>query len=118
LVCSSRIALDPHGRVIAVATTSAPDVEIGRRWILIGNSGRAGERGFEWMGRSGRKPTARERPEARPPYESRQKTASWERRTAEREQVPDEHLADAEAIRLARLEQQRQPADLLQAVAA
>jgi hypothetical protein len=57
----------------------------------------------------GRPPTPRERAEARPPYSSGPN--SWHPR--QRREVPDEELADKEAVKLARLEQQRQPADLI-----
>jgi hypothetical protein len=42
---------------------------------------------------------------------------SAKRARAERPEVPDELLADEEAVRLARLEQQRRPVDLINVAA-
>lgn len=62
----------------------------------------------------GRAPTAEERAAARAPY--RAPTAPLPMR--ERAAIPDELLAEQEAVRLARVEQQREPADLFRLVAA
>ncbi len=62
----------------------------------------------------GRPPTAAEMAEARTPYNA--PTAPPVMR--ERVEPDDDQLAEGEAIRLARLEQQRRPPDLIQAFAA
>lgn len=62
-------------------------------------------------GQTGRPPTARERAESKPPYESKTKAAARERRTTV--ELDDDELDDAEAIRQAMLEQRRQPVDLV-----
>ena len=107
---SSRLAFDHHGRLVAIEAD-------GTRWVVLGNLVYSTSSGeiilFGWLGRSGRPPTAREMAEARPPYEST--SAMRERR--QRLEVPDDELDEKAAIEAARLEQQRQPADLLQAVA-
>jgi hypothetical protein len=57
-----------------------------------------------------RRPTARERMEAKPPYESRSKAAAWQRRAA---MLEDDEFDDEQAIAYARREQQHEPADLI-----
>jgi hypothetical protein len=61
----------------------------------------------------GRLPDAREMLTTRAPYDSN--SAVRQRKQVE---VPDDELADAEAVRLARVEQQREPVDLIGRVAA
>jgi hypothetical protein len=61
-----------------------------------------------WLGTSGRPATAREQAEARAPYSSAKPT-----RRERRREIPDELLADEEAVELARREQEREPADLI-----
>jgi hypothetical protein len=103
---SSRLALDGHGRKVVIVTTSTDGLPIGYVFAVL-----------DWNGfftPPGRAPTAQERMSARPPYESKTRAATWERR-ANRD---DEQLAEAEAIRLAMLEQRREPADLIGRVAA
>lgn len=74
----------------------------GLRWLVI-----------VWEAKTGRKPSALEMQQARAPYR-----AGVSRREREHQQVPDELLADQEAVELARLEQQREPPDLIGRVAA
>ena len=103
---SSRLAVDQWGRTVVIVTTpTEPWLEVGARFLVVD----ALELGFEPRGR---RPTARERAEARPPYESRTKAAAWERRTVI---VEDDELDDEQAIAYARREQQREPADLIRA---
>jgi hypothetical protein len=95
---SSRLAVDRYGRLVAVGTC----VELqGLRWIVIDLF----ELGFTPPGRA---PTAQERMSARPPYDP-----TSAKRARLRPEVPDELLAEEEAIRQAMVEQQRQPADLV-----
>ena len=65
------------------------------------------------MPERGRSATPEEQKQARAPYNAPTAPPLMH----ERIETPDELLADKEAIRLARLEQQRTPADLLRAVA-
>jgi hypothetical protein len=100
---SSRLAVDGYGRLVAEGTC----VELqGLRWLVIDT--------FEIFTPPGRAPTAQERMSARPPYESN----SAKRARRERVEVPDELLADQEAVELARREQQREPFDLISRAAA
>jgi hypothetical protein len=66
---SSRLVLDPHGRLIAEGT--GVDVR-GLRWRVLGNlvySTSSGEIVLVgWLGQSGRPPTPREIAAARAPY--------------------------------------------------
>jgi hypothetical protein len=100
----SRLAYDNHGRLICVDTD-------GHRWLVIGNlvcSTVGGDHVlFGWLGRSGRPATAREQAQARAPYSSQRGLPQ------QRREVPDELLADEEAVELARREQEREPADLI-----
>jgi hypothetical protein len=97
---SSRLALDGHGRRIAVVTVPLPEIDVGHVFLVI-----------RWEIRSARPPTAKERREARPPYQSPR--TGWNRKPPR--EVADEELAEEAAIEAARLEQQREPRDLLQA---
>jgi hypothetical protein len=103
-VTGSRLAYDNHGRLVCVDSG-------GRRWLVIGNLLCSTVTGdlvlFGWLGRSGRPATAREQAQARAPYSS-QRTPRQQRQA-----VPDELLADQEAVELARREQERAPADLI-----
>jgi hypothetical protein len=112
---SSRLAFDGDGRLVAVDTSAGGG---GCRWLVLGNLVHSTISGdlilFGWLGPSGRPPSPRERAEARPPYESN----SAKRARREQLEVPDEVLADDEPIRLAMLEQRREPADLIQTLAA
>ena len=104
---SSRLGTGPHGEPLAIVTVrTLPDIELGHRFVVLDMC-----RDLHWFTTRGRRPTPRERLEARPPYESKTKAATWESRT--RRDQEDERLAEAEAIRLARLEQQREPVDLI-----
>jgi hypothetical protein len=106
---SSKLVFDQRGQLIAEGTC----VELqGLRWVVLGNLVYSTSSGeivlFGWLGQSGRPPTARERAEARPPYES-SRARRW------KVQVDDDELTEQEAIRQAMIEQQREPADLLNA---
>jgi hypothetical protein len=110
---SSRYAFDSHGRlVVEVTSPTIVELPVGWRAVVVGNDLPCNQVGFGWLGRTGRPPTAREMVEARAPYNS---TARQERER--RQPVDDELLAEAAAIELARLEQQRQPADLVNVAA-
>ncbi len=104
---SSRLALDPFGRQVVIVTTPSPQLSVGE-WFLVVDPTVFGL----LPTRTGRSATARElawnRRDA--PYESN-------RRPPPKPEVPDEELAEAEAIRLARLEQQREPVHLVSAAA-
>jgi hypothetical protein len=114
---SSRLARDRQGRLIAEGTC----VELhGLRWLVLGDTIEAGTgvRIFflaDDTRRASRPPDARERQEAQrhAPYRP-----ALSRAARERQDVPDELLADQEAVELARREQQREPADLISRVAA
>src|SRR6266536_4242863 len=98
---SSRLALDPFGRQVVIVTTPAPPLSVGE-WFLVVDPTVFGL----LPTRTGRPATARElmwnRRDA--PYDPNR-----DRRPPPKPEVPDEELAEAEAIRLARHEQQRQP---------
>jgi hypothetical protein len=109
---SSRLATDHYGRLVAVGTC----VELkGLRWLVLGDTIAAGASGFtvfflaDETRRASRPANARERQEAQrhAPYR-----AGLSRQGRE-QQIPDELLADQEAVELARREQQRAPADLI-----
>jgi hypothetical protein len=103
---SSRLGVDPHGRAVVVVTTPSLWLDVGERFLVVD----VFELGFT---RPGRAPTPREMMSARPPYESKTRAATWERRAEQ----DDEQLAEAEAIRLAMLEQRRTPPDLVNVAA-
>jgi hypothetical protein len=106
---SSRVAVDQVGRPIVIVTSPSMWLEVGERFLVADP--------IVWglvPPRSGRRATAR--------------ALAWNRRDApynptdphgrgrcrqEVIEVPDDQLADAEAIRLAMVEQRRQPADLV-----
>jgi Ser/Thr protein kinase RdoA (MazF antagonist) len=101
----SRLAFDRFGRLVAIEVD-------GHVWVVIGNTCKAGGPGFGWMGQTGRPPTARERAEARPPYQDpRAARRQWGRPAT----VEDDELDEQAAIAAAYAEQRRQPADLLAA---
>jgi hypothetical protein len=104
---SSRLAFDPHGRLVAEGTCL--DLR-GLRWVVLGNLVYSTSSGeivlFGWLGKSGRPPTPRERAEARPPYEN-PKARRW------KVQVDDDELDEAAAVAAAYAEQRRQPTDLV-----
>jgi hypothetical protein len=111
---SSRLAQDRSGRTVAIITVrTLPDVELGYRYIVLGDTiASAGVRIFSLANetrRASRPANGRERLESQrhAPYRP-----ALSRQQREHE-VPDTELADEEAVRLARLEQQRTPADLV-----
>jgi hypothetical protein len=99
----SRLGFDSHGRFVAIETD-------GTVWLVLGNvilSAVPGEPAvFGWLGKTGRPPTPRERAEA-------SDGSGRLRRQRRQVEVPDEALTDEEAVRLARLEQQREPVNLI-----
>ena len=109
---SSRLATDHYGRLIAVGTC----VELqGLRWVVLGDTiGAAGSGGIFFLAaeaHTGRLATGREQLEA-------QKHAPYRAGVSRREreqQVPDDQLDEQAAIEAARREQQREPADVLNA---
>jgi hypothetical protein len=104
---SSRLALDQHGRTVVVVTTPSLSLQVGDRFLVVDLF----ELGFT---RPGRPPTARERAaSSKFFYDSN----SAKRARAERPEIPDELLADEEAVRLAYCEQRRTPPDLVNVAA-
>jgi hypothetical protein len=111
---SSRLALDPSGRLIAEGTC----VELrGLRWLVLGDTIAAGMSGYNVFFLAdqarGRIATAREQADSarHAPY-----SPAASRKWREQQEVPDEQLDDREALEAARLEQQRTPADLISSV--
>ncbi|MBA3735171.1 MAG: hypothetical protein H0W90_08240 [Actinobacteria bacterium] len=107
-MCSSRLALDQYGRLIVIATSRDIVVEVGHVFLVVD------PRLFGLMPERGRSATPEEQKQARVPYNA--PTAPPLMR--EHPEPDDDQLAEGEAIRLARLEQQRRPPDLLQTYAA
>jgi hypothetical protein len=112
---SSRLTLDSHGRLIAEGTC----VELrGLRWVVRGDTISAGLSGYNVFFLAdqarGRVATAREQADSakRAPY-----SPSLSRKWREQQEIPDDQLDEREALEAARLEQQRTPADLLNAAA-
>jgi hypothetical protein len=115
---SSRLALDSDGRRVAIVSVrTLPDVELGYRYVVLGDTiASAGTQVFflaTETRRASRPANGRERAESQrhAPYQ-----ASVSRQERE-QQVPDDKLADEEAVKLARLEQQRTPVDLINVAA-
>ena len=101
----SRYATDRYGRlVVEVTTPTIVELAVGWRGLVVGKDLPCNQVGFAWLGKAGRPPTARDRAEARPPYDS---TCRWLKATPV--PVDDDELDDEQAIEFARLEQQRQP---------
>jgi hypothetical protein len=98
---SSRLAVDGRGRKIVIVTSSTDGLPVGYVFAVLDWG--------QFFTPPGRPPTARERAGAREPYNAPKPMSS------SMEDVPDEVLDDAEAIRQAMLEQRRQPVDLLSA---
>jgi hypothetical protein len=105
-VCSSRLGTDQFGRQTAVVTTPGAVPEVGALFLVLDGHP------YGLVPERGRLATAEEQLEARPPYQPGRSRTERERRP----EIPDALLAEEEAIRLSRLEQQRQPVDLLSAV--
>lgn len=105
-MCSARLVeLHPGGPVVAEVTIGDLVTDAGHCFWVIPPDALFTPRG--------RPPTAAEMAEARTPYNA--PTAPPINR--ERVEPDDDQLAESEAIRLARIEQQRTPVDLLRAVA-
>jgi hypothetical protein len=100
----SRLAFDRDGRLVAIDTG-------GHIWLVIGNTCRVGERGFAWMGPTGRPPSPREMATTRAPYSV--SPDPWRRPGYAT--LDDDQLDEKAAIEAARLEQQRRPVHLVSA---
>ena len=97
MMTSSRLVIDSYGRLVAEGTLL--DVK-GLRWLVL-----------EWREMfepHGRPPTPEEKLRTRAPYNAPKPLLD-----RSNSDVPDEELDDAEAIRMAMLEQRRQPVDLV-----
>jgi hypothetical protein len=92
----SRLAVDSHGHAVVIVTTPP---ELGRRFLVVDE--------FTRKLRTGRLPTPKEMAEARPPYVS----PATARRREERDE--GEWMDEKAALEAARLEQQREPVDLI-----
>jgi hypothetical protein len=109
---SSRLALDPSGRLVAVGTCAELQ---GLRWVVLGDTIAAGASSVRFFflanetRRASRPANGRERLEAQCHAPYRPALSRQERE----QQVPDTELAEQAAIELARREQQRTPADLI-----
>jgi len=108
---SSRLATGPQGERIAVVTSRLlPDVEFGHVYLCLGDTIGASIYFLGVERRKARHATSRESKQA-------QKHAPYNhgksRQERERRDVPDELLADQEAVELARREQQHEPVDLI-----
>jgi hypothetical protein len=97
-VCSGALRSDQYGRLVVVITSGDQRTTAGRVFVVV-----------EIFEPRGRAPSARERESTRAPYNSN--SANLARQ--ERAKVPDELLADEEAVRLAYAEQRRAPPDLV-----
>jgi hypothetical protein len=100
---SSRLLVDNRGRLVVEGVLL--DVR-GLRWLVVDQ--------YAIFEPRGRPPTARERAEAREPYQATRSPA-WLLRNPENDRLDD--LDDTEAIRAAMLEQRRQPPDLVNVAA-
>jgi hypothetical protein len=105
---SSRLALDQHGRTIVVITTRSLWLEVGQVFLVLDG------RPFGLVPERGRPADARERLQTAKTFYD---PASAKRARAERPEVPDELLADEEAVRLAYAEQRKAPPDLVNVAA-
>ena len=107
---SSRLAADAFGRQIVVITTPSAGLDSGMRFLMLGNEFRCNQDGVFWCGyREGRRPTAREMAEARAPFNAP--------REYDLPKVDDDDLSEPDALFLARVEQEREPVDLLNVAA-
>jgi hypothetical protein len=110
---SSRLALDSDGRLVAIGTSAELQ---GQAWVVLGDTIAAAGTSIFFLAnetrRESRPATSEEQLEAKRHAPYRAGVARQER---EQQATPDDLLAEQEAIRLARLEQQRTPADLLNA---
>ena len=51
IVASTRLARDRHGRLCAIVTTAdSPVLELGARFLVLGNDFPVNERGVQWLG--------------------------------------------------------------------
>ena len=116
-VCCSRLARDRYGRLVAIVTVADEATCVGEVFLVLGDTVEAGGVAIGWMGSaSGRPATAQERSTVREPYSLRAARIERARRaqtSQERRELPDELLADEEAIEAARREQEHEPADLI-----
>jgi hypothetical protein len=102
---SSRLAVDGYGRLVVEGTC----LELrGLRWLVVDG------RELGLLPTQARQADARERTQtSKTFYDSN----SAKRARAEQQDVPDDELDEAEAIRAAMLEQRRTPPDLLNVAA-
>ena len=94
-VCSSRLARDARGRTVVIATSVGLGVDVGARWIVIGNSFWCARPGVTWLGKTGRAPSPEERSQARCPFDPVGIKAF---KRAPEPEVPDELLDEQAAI--------------------
>jgi hypothetical protein len=100
---SSRLAVDSLGRQVVEIMTPSPFLAVGMRFPVVDELVKLNT----WARSQGRPPTAQEMASARPPYVN---PATARRR----EQHDDgEWMDEQAALEAARLEQQREPADLI-----
>jgi hypothetical protein len=105
-IVGSKLAIGMHGATYVIVTTPSPQLPVGARFLALGNAMPAASPGVYWLGRSqARPPTQEERLQLR-------NTGARSRRTKPVE-TPDELLKPEVAITAARVEQQREPADLI-----
>jgi hypothetical protein len=108
-VASSAIRDQSGRRVVVVTASESAETPVGWLGVMVGDTFEtAGTRIYFLEHNRGRLPTAREQTQTRAPYDP-----SSTRRQPKRTQVDDDHLAEPEAIELARIEQEREPADLM-----
>jgi hypothetical protein len=100
---SSRLAVDAHGRTVAIVTVRLPDLEPGHCFLVVD------PRLVGLMPTLGRLPSPRERTDVRAPYDP----TSAKRRRAQLAEVPDDQLDEAAALEACRREQERTPPDLV-----
>jgi hypothetical protein len=106
---SSRLAVDQWGRKVAIITTRSLWLEPGEVFLVLDGHP------FGLVPTRGRPAGARERMEAGKWFYD---ANSGKRARAEQPQVPDEELDEQAALAAAYAEQKREPADLVNLVAA
>jgi hypothetical protein len=105
---SSRLAVDQWGRKVAIITTRSPRLEPGQIFLVLDGHP------FGLVPTRGRPAGARERMEAGKWFYD----ANSGKRERARLEVPDEELDEQAALAAAYAEQRREPADLVNLVAA